>query len=336
MVLIILYLLVTTSHGNLFSLIAPFGCSSQRCSGDRGIVPLCVPRWHPSMQWAGRMPQSVFPTSRESMKKYRREFHRRVFVNRSLSMEKIKCFGFDMDYTLAVYKSPEFEALAFHLTVERLAAIGYPREMLNFEYDPSFPTRGLLFDTHLGNLLKVDAYGNLLVCVHGFHFMKGPEIREMYPNKFIQRDDVKRFHIMNTLFNLPETYLYACLVDFFNSSPKYIACNTGVKDGDLFMSYKSMFQDVQDAIDYVHFHVISPPCSRGINFLLVLKIFFWSLLFLSFQIVLCISPLYDFVKHLFFTLEMKLKLAQIPSTQISVSTSGKVAKQTKHCRMHQV
>lgn len=25
----------------------------------------------------------------------------RVFVNRSLAMEKIKCFGFDMDYTLA-------------------------------------------------------------------------------------------------------------------------------------------------------------------------------------------------------------------------------------------
>lgn len=28
-------------------------------------------------------------------------FSSRVFVNRSLAMEKIKCFGFDMDYTLA-------------------------------------------------------------------------------------------------------------------------------------------------------------------------------------------------------------------------------------------
>ena len=36
-----------------------------------------------------------------SLKKYRREAHKRVFVNRSLSMEKIKFFGFDMDYTLA-------------------------------------------------------------------------------------------------------------------------------------------------------------------------------------------------------------------------------------------
>uniref|UniRef100_A0A4W5QMM7 5'-nucleotidase, cytosolic IIb n=1 Tax=Hucho hucho TaxID=62062 RepID=A0A4W5QMM7_9TELE len=36
-----------------------------------------------------------------AMKKYRREAYHRVFVNRSLAMEKIKCFGFDMDYTLA-------------------------------------------------------------------------------------------------------------------------------------------------------------------------------------------------------------------------------------------
>ena len=33
----------------------------------------------------------------------------RIFVNRSLHLEKIKFFGFDMDYTLAEYKSPEYE-----------------------------------------------------------------------------------------------------------------------------------------------------------------------------------------------------------------------------------
>lgn len=32
----------------------------------------------------------------------------RVFVNRSLAMEKIKCFGFDMDYTLAGEYLPKF------------------------------------------------------------------------------------------------------------------------------------------------------------------------------------------------------------------------------------
>ncbi|XP_056264580.1 cytosolic purine 5'-nucleotidase isoform X1 [Pseudoliparis swirei] len=188
-----------------------------------------------------------------SMKKYRREPYHRVFVNRSLAMENIKCFGFDMDYTLAVYKSPEYESLGFELTVERLVSIGYPQELLSFVYDPSFPTRGLVFDTMYGNLLKVDAYGNILVCVHGFNFLRGPEIRERYPNKFIQRDDTERFYILNTLFNLPETYLFACLVDFFSNCDRYISRESGFKNGDLFMSYKSMFQDVRDAVDWVHF-----------------------------------------------------------------------------------
>uniref|UniRef100_A0A8C1GCF9 Cytosolic purine 5'-nucleotidase n=1 Tax=Cyprinus carpio TaxID=7962 RepID=A0A8C1GCF9_CYPCA len=144
-----------------------------------------------------------------------------LFVNRSLAMEKIKYFGFDMDYTLAVYKSPEYESLGFDLTVERLVSIGYPQELLGFVYDPTFPTRGLVFDTMYGNLLKVDAYGNILVCVHGFNFLRGPDTRELYPNKFIQRDDTERFYILNTLFNLPETYLLACLVDFFSNCDRY-------------------------------------------------------------------------------------------------------------------
>ena len=40
------------------------------------------------------------------------------------------------------------------------------------------------------------------------------EVRNRYTNKYVQFDD-SRFFILNTLFNLPECYLYACLVDFF-------------------------------------------------------------------------------------------------------------------------
>ena len=77
-----------------------------------------------------------------------------------------------MDYTLAVYKSPQYEALGFRLIVERLIKMGYPKALLDFEYDPSFPVRGLWFDTKHGNLLKVDAYGNILLCLKGFSFVK--------------------------------------------------------------------------------------------------------------------------------------------------------------------
>ncbi|XP_071585378.1 cytosolic purine 5'-nucleotidase-like isoform X3 [Heliangelus exortis] len=182
----------------------------------------------------------------------RRDCQHRIFVNRSLALEKIKCFGFDMDYTLAMYKSPDYEELAFALLLEHLVSIGYPQEILSYKYDPTFPTRGLVFDALYGNLLKVDSHGNLLVCAHGFRFLKGPEILHYYPNKFIQRDDMKRFHILNTLFNLTEAHLYACLVDFFTNCSRYLNCDTGYKHGNLFMSFLSMFQDVREAMDHVH------------------------------------------------------------------------------------
>jgi 5'-nucleotidase len=175
----------------------------------------------------------------------------RIFVNRSLHLEKIKFFGFDMDYTLAQYSNPEYEALQFRLIVDRLVVIGYPSQIKDFDYDPTFPIRGLWFDTVYGNLLKVDAYGNILVCCHGFKFLKTSEIYNLYPNKFIQHDE-SRIYILNTLFNLPEAYLLACLIDYFTNSTEYIPGKNGIKNGNIFMSYKSIFQDVRDAIDWVH------------------------------------------------------------------------------------
>lgn len=113
-----------------------------------------------------------------------------------------------------------------------------------------------------------------------FSILASPEIRERYPNKFIQRDDTERFYILNTLFNLPgkmsevgphwlmrkgsilmkcliliisrfkqnpvdlfvnassllmthqclcfctETYLFACLVDFFSNCDRYTRLGT--------------------------------------------------------------------------------------------------------------
>nr|XP_044628779.1 5'-nucleotidase domain-containing protein 4 isoform X6 [Equus asinus] len=180
------------------------------------------------------------------------DWHQRIFVNRSLALGKIRCFGFDMDYTLAAYKSPAYEALAFELLLERLVCVGYPHEILRYTYDPTFPTRGLVFDVLYGNLLKVDAHGNVLLGAHGFTFLLEAEIWSFYPSKFIQRDNLQRFHILNTLFNLPETYLYACLVDFFSGCSRYTNCDTGYQHGNVFMSFRSLFQDVTDAMDNIH------------------------------------------------------------------------------------
>ncbi|XP_007567135.1 5'-nucleotidase, cytosolic II, like 1 isoform X1 [Poecilia latipinna] len=181
-----------------------------------------------------------------------RDFEKKVFVNRSLTLENIKCYGFDMDYTLAMYKSPDYESMGFELLRDRMVSIGYPHEILRYTYDPSFPTRGIVLDKTLGNLLKVDSNGNILVCSHGFRFLREEDVEYYYRNKFIQRDDTDRFYMLNTLFNLSETYLYACLVDFFTRCTRYSNLRKGFQHGDLFMSYRSMFQDVRDAMDFIH------------------------------------------------------------------------------------
>ncbi|CAL8281551.1 unnamed protein product [Gadus morhua 'NCC'] len=181
-----------------------------------------------------------------------RALHQTVFVNRNLTLESIKCFGFDMDYTLAMYKSPDFESMGFELIRDRLVSVGYPHELVRYKYDPSFPTRGLVFDTNYGNLLKVDSNGNVLLCSHGFNFLPREAIKDYYPNEFIQRGDIDRFYTLNTLFNLSETYLYACLVGFFTRAKRYTNQLTGFQHGDLFMSFRTIFHDVRDAMDHIH------------------------------------------------------------------------------------
>lgn len=184
-----------------------------------------------------------------------RSWHHRIFVNRVLSLEKIKFFGFDMDYTIAEYKSPDFEALAYRLAIKKLVDMGYPKELDKTEYDSSFPIRGLWFDTIYGNFLKVDAYGNILVCLHGFRMLKTAEILAIYPNKFIQMNE-SRVYVLNTLFNQPETCVLAQVIHYFSTSDEYdhVGSQSGVKDNkaNLFMPFKSMFQDVRNAFDTIH------------------------------------------------------------------------------------
>uniref|UniRef100_A0A2K5MJF4 5'-nucleotidase domain containing 4 n=1 Tax=Cercocebus atys TaxID=9531 RepID=A0A2K5MJF4_CERAT len=158
------------------------------------------------------------------------------FVNHSLALGKSRCFGFDMDYTLA--------APSVHWIPTRDPAGGHPALVLPTTVPPTPVPRGLLFSALYGNLLKVNAHGNVLLGAHGFTFLS-----DFYPNKFIQRDDLQHFHILNTLFNLPETYLCACLLDFFSGCSRYTNCDTGYQHGNLFMSFRSLFQDVTDAIN---------------------------------------------------------------------------------------
>ena len=51
---------------------------------------------------------------------------KRLWVNRSLRMDQIEWVGFDMDYTLAIYKQAEIDRLSIEATVKKLLGRGYP------------------------------------------------------------------------------------------------------------------------------------------------------------------------------------------------------------------
>ena len=59
----------------------------------------------------------------------------------------------------------------------------------------------------------------------------------------------------NIIILFLETYLLACLVDFFSNHEDYIKLKEGVKQADLYMSWKSIHQDVRKAVDWVHIKV---------------------------------------------------------------------------------
>ena len=82
----------------------------------------------------------------------------RVFVNRDLHMSGVDWIGFDMDYTLAIYRQERMDALSVELTVDRLIKRGYPTTLKDLVYDTRFPIRGLLVDRKHGHVLKMDRY----------------------------------------------------------------------------------------------------------------------------------------------------------------------------------
>ena len=105
--------------------------------------------------------------------------------------------------------------------------------------------RGLWFDKLFGNLLKVDQFGHVLQAFHGFHKLSTEELESVYPERISWKDS-SRVYIMNTPFNLPETFLIAALIDYFNKEQEYSRTESGwsYHDGDKIteFSFKQLFQ----------------------------------------------------------------------------------------------
>ncbi len=166
--------------------------------------------------------------------------NRRIFCNRDLDLSEIDAIGFDMDYTLAAYAQEALEDLSIELTVDRLISErGYPEAIRERVHTmPGFAIRGLVMDTELGNVLKLDSYRNVSRGYHGFRELS--ELEESTYRSEAIRFNGERYALADTLFALPEVTMYAALVAFLEETE-------GERE-----SWRQVYDDVRFSIDLAH------------------------------------------------------------------------------------
>lgn len=182
-----------------------------------------------------------------------------IYTNRDLDLAHIKAVGFDMDYTLAIYKKQPMEQLQYDLTMDRLITrAGYPEEIRQLKYDPTFIVRGLILDKRNGHLIKMDTHGKVARVFHGRRRLDADEIHAVYRHAKIKLSSTT-FASVDTLFSMPEACLYANLVEFFegrrkegkDTAPVAIPQHPEVQLFGNLNTWK-LFDDVRSAIDDIH------------------------------------------------------------------------------------
>ncbi len=163
---------------------------------------------------------------------------RRVYVNRSLRMETAEWVGFDMDYTLAIYKQEEIDKLSIEATVKKMVDRGYPPFLAEARFDPSFAIRGLLIDKKLGHVLKMDRYRYVGRAYHGMKELDREVRHALYETRKV-RVVGGRYHWIDTLYALPEAAVYAGAVDVLDAYGVHV-------------DYQQLFDDIRECIDEAH------------------------------------------------------------------------------------
>jgi HAD superfamily 5'-nucleotidase-like hydrolase len=168
---------------------------------------------------------------------------RKLFPLRNIHFRSIKALGFDMDYTLSHYRSPEIEELAYRSSARLLVEErNYPEWLLDTHFDPQFAIRGLVLDGIRGNLLKLDSARQVVRACHGSRPMSREKIDLAYGRRRVVASGAG-FRSVDTLFEIPECHLYATLVD-------------GLDDGRIDRTdgknCLQLFKDVRWAIDTAH------------------------------------------------------------------------------------
>jgi HAD superfamily 5'-nucleotidase-like hydrolase len=163
---------------------------------------------------------------------------RQVFCNRDLEMKHVRWVGFDMDYTLAIYRRHALDELAHRLTLERLIEHhGLRPDAMGIPFDPEFAIRGLCVDKHTGHILKMNSHRHVGKAWHGLQQLETAAL-ERYRRQVL-RLVPERFMRIDTLFELPEAYLICALIEHYESRSVEV-------------DYQQLAAQVRQSIDLAH------------------------------------------------------------------------------------
>jgi HAD superfamily 5'-nucleotidase-like hydrolase len=163
---------------------------------------------------------------------------RGLFCNRTLNLRGIRAIGYDMDYTLVHYHMRAWERRAYRYIKEGLLAKGWPVEDLTF--DPDLVIRGLIIDTHHGNVVKANRFGYVKRAFHGTDPLSYDRQRTTYQRTLVDLAE-DRWHFLNTLFSISSACMYMQLVDRLDANKL---------EGS--MGYADLYDAVQQTLDEAH------------------------------------------------------------------------------------
>jgi len=159
-------------------------------------------------------------------------------------MDGVQVIGYDLDYTLVQYCVKAWEGAVYAQSKDILRKKGFDVEGLDF--DPQLIIRGLVIDSKLGNIVKVDRYGYVRKALHGMKMLSEDEVNALYGRQRCRVDlRESRWSFINTLFSVANGCLFAQLVQRAEKSMS--------QDGPpLTLDYAQLARTVQAAVSEAH------------------------------------------------------------------------------------